>query len=156
MEVRIESFKPVRVAYMRHHGPYETCHETWVKLEGWCKGQSFKLTKPLIIGASYDDPKTTPPEQIRYDCCIQVDEDFQADDQVKVQELPSGEYAVYTLKGPYGEIAQTFQKLFREWLPQSGRECIHQACLEIYRNDPDKTPEDELLTDICVPLKPKD
>jgi AraC family transcriptional regulator len=153
MEVRIEDFKPVRVAYMRHHGPYETCHETWMRFNDWCKGQSFKLPHPLVTGVSYDDPETTPPEQIRYDCCIEVDENFQADEHVKVQELQGGEFAIYTLKGPYSEIAPTFRKLFREWLPQSGRECIHQACLEIYRNDPSQTPEDELLTDICIPLK---
>ncbi len=156
MEVRIENFKPVRVAFMRHHGPYETCHETWVKFERWNQEHAQGMpAKPLVIGVSYDDPETTPPEQIRYDCCIQVDEDFQADEYVKVQKLAGGEFAVFTLKGPFSGIANAFKRMFAEWFPASGREYRMDPCWEIYHNNPDNTPEDELLTDLCVPLKPK-
>jgi AraC family transcriptional regulator len=45
--------------------------------------------------------------------------------------------------------------MFAEWFPTSGREYRMDPCWEIYHNDPDKTPEEELLTDICIPLKPK-
>jgi AraC family transcriptional regulator len=155
MEVRIETFKPVRVAYMRHHGPYQTCHETWMKFNKWMlENPNVMRTGDLVIGISYDDPETTPPEKIRYDCCMQVNDDFRGDEHAKVQELAGGEFAVYTLKGSYSGIAGAFQRMFAEWFPASGREYRMDPCWEIYRNNPDKAPEEELLTDICVPLKP--
>jgi DNA gyrase inhibitor GyrI len=72
---------------------------------------------------------------------------------VKVQAFEGGDYAVYRLKGSYNEIGPSFGKIYNEWLPQSGREPRMDACFEIYRTDPGKTPEKENITDICVPLK---
>jgi AraC family transcriptional regulator len=45
-----------------------------------------------------------------------------------------------------------YKYIYGEWLPQSGREPADRPCLEIYRNNPQKTPEHKLITDICIPL----
>jgi AraC family transcriptional regulator len=155
MEVKIENLKPVRVAYMRNLGPYSTCGQTWEKFNRWMREKKIPWRGKLIIGASWDDPRKTSPEKIRYDCCLEVDHDFQPDDQVSVMEIKGGEYAVYRLIGSYDEIAPAFQRLSMEWFPQSGRKSSGDPCLEIYRSDHDTTPPDELITDICVPLAPK-
>jgi AraC family transcriptional regulator len=154
MNVRIEKFEPIRVAYMRNLGPYSTCGATWDKFNRWMREQKIPWAGKLVIGASWDDPQNTPLEKIRYDCCLEVDEDFQSDEHVKIMEIKGGEYAVYRLIGPYDEIAPAFQRMFREWFPQSGRKSSGDPCLEIYRSDHDKTPPDKLITDLCVPLKP--
>jgi AraC family transcriptional regulator len=153
MKIKIEKFEPIRVAYMRHIGPYETCHETWVKFNEWEMKNNMYSPDSLVIGASWDDPITVPAEKLRYDCAISVDVSFWPDEQVQVQTLAGGDYAVYRLVGSYNEIGPTFRRIFNERLPQSGREPRMDACLEIYRTDPGKTPENENITDICVPLK---
>lgn len=153
MDVKIEKFDPLKVAYMRHHGPYETCHETWLRFNQWCLARKAYGPDILVIGVSWDDPEKTPPEKIRYDCCITVDDDFEPDDQVQVQALRGGDFASFTLKGSYTQIAPAFRKLFTEWLPQSGYEYEMAPCWEIYRTDPGKTPEDENITDILIPIK---
>jgi len=156
MDVRIETFGPVKVAFMRHTGSYQTCGQTWGKFAQWAASRGlFGKGKP-IIGASYDDPEVTPPERCRYDCCIQVDDDFMAEGEIGIQTIGGEEYAVYTHKGPYGKVAESFQKLIGEWLPRSGRDAKMEACLEIYRDeDCSKVPEEELTTDIMVPLHPE-
>ena len=35
MDVRIEKFGPVKVAFMRHTGPYQACGQTWGKFAQW-------------------------------------------------------------------------------------------------------------------------
>jgi AraC family transcriptional regulator len=35
MDIRVESIDPIRVAFMRHTGPYEACGETWGRFCGW-------------------------------------------------------------------------------------------------------------------------
>lgn len=40
------------------------------------------------------------------------------------------------------------------WLPADGLELAEERpTLEIYRNDPQQTPEDEPLTDVHVPIR---
>jgi AraC family transcriptional regulator len=39
-------------------------------------------------------------------------------------------------------------------LPQSGREPADAPCLEEYFNTPDQVPPPELLTAVCLPLRP--
>jgi len=139
---------------MRHTGPYESCRETWEKFGRWAGPTGLLGPKPVILGVSYDDPKVTPPEEIRYDCCISVGEEFQAERDVGVQMLGGQEYAKYTHKGPYMKLAESYEKVCGEWLPQRGREAFPEPCIKIYLNDPAKTPEADLLTDIHVPLTP--
>jgi AraC family transcriptional regulator len=153
MNVRIEKLKPIRVAYMRHTGPYQECGKVWNKLAEWVKENGLSFADRISIGASYDDPSTTPPEKLRYDCCIEIDDDFKPDDQVQVKIFEGGKYALFTHVGQYMKIGESFQKLFHEWFPQSGREYRMDACFEIYRGDHEHIPEDERTTDLLIPVK---
>ncbi|MFH1038603.1 MAG: AraC family transcriptional regulator [PVC group bacterium] len=153
MKVKIVRREPTRVAFVRYIGPYEECEEAWGKLCAWAGPRGLLGPHTDIIGISYDDPEVTPPEKIRYDACIVVDGSLQPEGEVGVQVIPGGEYAVTTHQGPYLKLIDTYSKLFGEWAPQSGRVVASGPCLELYRNDPHRTPPQELLTDVCVPLE---
>ncbi len=155
MDVQIKQMKPMRVAFMRHIGPYDGCGETWGKFCGWAAVRG--LLKPGVtpIGISYDDPGVTPSDKIRYDCCLAVDDDFRPEGEVGVQVLEGGEYAVTTHHGPYQRFHETYAALLGQWIPRSGRELRSAPCFEVYLNDPESTPPEELLTDIYAPLEPK-
>ena len=70
--------------------------------------------------------------------------------------IGGGEYAVTTHSGPYNKLGETYSRLFGDWLLQSSRKLRSEPCLEFYVNDPDGTDPDDLMTDICLPLKEKD
>ena len=57
--------------------------------------------------------------------------------------------------GPYDKLKETYAKLFGEWLMKSDREISQDPCMEFYLNDPESTEPDDLLTDVCLPLIPK-
>lgn len=103
----------------------------------------------------HDDPEVTPPDKIRYDACIPVGNTFEATGHVGVQGIAGGEYAVYTHRGPYSQLGESYAKLCGQWLPASGREPGSTPCFEIYRNSPQNTPPDQLITDIYLPLQPR-
>jgi AraC family transcriptional regulator len=154
MEVRIECLEPMRVAFVRHVGPYNQVQAAWETL---CMrlGREGQLgAGARFIGVCYDDPEVTAPDKIRYDACVTVDDDFAAGGDVGVQTLAGGEYAVVTHAGPYDSLGQTYAKFFGQWLPHSGRELRSRPSLEFYLNDPDSTDPDDLLTDIYAPLEP--
>ncbi len=153
MDVRIEKIEPIRVACVRHTGPYEECEGAWNKLCGWAGPRGILGPETRMIGISYDDPEVTPPEKIRYDACVTVDEKVSPEGDVGVQLIAGGEYAVTTHQGPYTKLIETYSKLYGKWAPQSGRVVAAGPCFEIYRNDPHQTPAEELLTDVYIPLE---
>lgn len=153
MDVRIERIQPLRLAFMRHLGPYDEVGATWGKLMGWAGRSGLLGPGTRILGIVYDDPEVTPPDKVRYDACLAVDERFRPQGEVGAQEIAAGEYAVTTHRGPYQKLGETYARLCGEWLPGSGREAADRPCFEIYRNSLQNTRPEDLLTDIYLPLK---
>ena len=66
-----------------------------------------------------------------------------------------GRYAVYRLIGPYDGIARAYGRLFEEWLQDSGESLGEGPCMELYRHAQTDRPPENLVTDLCVPLRKK-
>jgi AraC family transcriptional regulator len=154
MEVRIERVEAMRVAFVRHVGPYNRVETAWERLCTQLGKDGLLGPGTKFIGICYDDPEVTPPERVRYDACVTVDNDFEAQDDVGAQTIGGGEYAVTTHVGPYSLLGQTYAKLLGQWLPRSGRELRSEPSLEVYLNTPESTDPEDLITDICAPLAP--
>ena len=152
MQAEIQTLGSLRVAFMRHVGPYHQVGETWNKLCMWAGPLGLLGPQTKFLGVCHDDPEVTPPDKIRYDACVQVDENVKAEGDVGVQVIPAGEYATTRHHGPYEKLSGTYARLCGEWLPQQGREPSMAPCLEFYLNSPEHTPAEDLLTDVFVPL----
>ncbi len=153
MEVKISTVEPMRVAFVRHIGPYIECKTAWDKLCAWGGPKGIFAAPFKSIGICYDDPQVTPPEKIRYDACFTIGDHIEAEGEVGIQTIEGGEYAVTTHKGPYENLEQTYAELMGQWLPQSGREFGSHVSFEMYLSAPDETPPEELLTELYLPLK---
>lgn len=155
MKVKIEQMEPMRVAFVRHVGPYNQVGETWGKLCAWAGPRGLLRPDTTFLALCHDDPEVTPPDKIRYDACIPVDASLQPEGEVGVQEITGGAYAVATHHGPYEKLAETYAQLCGQWLPTSGCEPRSAPSIEIYRNSPQDTAPEDLVTDIHLPLAPK-
>ena len=153
IEVSTRKMEPFRVAYVRHTGPYDKVGQAWQKLMMWAGMNGLMGPTTRILGISHDDPEITPPERLRYDAAIVVPESVKGSGEVGIQEIPGGEYAVTVHRGPYNNLGTTYASLCGEWLPASGRELRDAPPLEFYLNDAMVTPPQDLLTEICLPLK---
>jgi len=154
MDVQIRRFEPQRVAFTRQVGPYDEVGRAWDALCPPLGAQGLLGADTSMIGLCYDDPEVTPPEKIRYDACVTVDDDFPPTGEIGVQTIPGGEFAVTTHQGPYHTLGETYSRLFGQWLPRSGRTSLSAPCHEVYLNDPEGTEPAELLTEIRIPLEP--
>lgn len=67
-------------------------------------------------------------------------------------EVPAGRYAVFTHIGPYSGLHDTWDAIYRDWLPATGHALRDVPPFELYVNDPSKTPPEQLRTDIYLPL----
>ncbi len=154
MEARITTLEPARVACVRHVGPYTQVGPTWERLLAWAGARGLLGPDGRTFGLCHDDPDTTPPERLRYDACIVVGPDVKGGAGVEVQDVAGGRYAVATHRGSYARLAETYGGLMEEWMPANRLDLAEERpCVEIYRNNPQQTPEDDLLTDVHVPIR---
>ncbi len=152
LDVRTERFGLTRLAFFRHVGPYDQVGEAWQKLYAWAGRNGLLGPAAETLGVVHDDPEITPPERLRYDAALVVNESVRPTGEAGIEELSAGEYASTVHKGPYQTLGDTYARLCGEWLPASGREARNAPGFEIYRNFPFSTPPDELVTEIYIPL----
>lgn len=150
--VRIVETKDRRVAFMRHTGPYDHVGDTWQKFMSWVMANGMFNRINSVFAAAHDDPEVTPPDKLRYDCCIEVDDSFEPSGEIGVQTIASGKYASATHKGPYSELGQFYGGLMGQWMPKNNHRPANGPCLESYKNNPQNTPPEELLTEVFVPI----
>ena len=152
MEVRIENFDDIEVARIHHVGPYDEIGPCFERLLEWAATIGVKPGR--VLSLSYDDPEDVTPQILRSDACIELHTDASPPLGISLDKLGGGLYAVYTHRGPYDGIVEAYMRLFELWLPQSGEEMDDRPCMEIYHNSPLDTVPAQLLTDLCVPLRP--
>lgn len=155
MKVKVMEFESVKVAYVRHVGPYNQCCTAWEKLCAWAGPRGLLQPGCRFLGLCYDDPEVTPPEKIRYDACITIDDDIEPEGEIGMQTISKGTYAMITHFGPYENLSKTYCQLCGQWAPENGYEIASKPTIEIYQNSPEDTDPKELITDVHVPLETK-
>jgi AraC family transcriptional regulator len=152
MKIEVTTMKPRRVAYLRHVGPYEQAYRTWMDFMTRLKPEGLPRKNSLLVGVPLDNPKTTPPEKLRYDTCVTVDDQYVPARPVRVRTLAGGDYVV-ARNCPIRALAKGYEKLFRSWLPKSGRKVRKAPSLLVAVNYPEGMPPAFGFTDIYVPLE---
>lgn len=159
IDVRVDEFPPMPVAYIRHTGPYKgdsaLFQSLFTRLMTWA-GPRGLLADPKVILMSvyHDDPEITVEEKQRVSVCLTIPEDTEVSGEVGKMTVPGGEYAVARFELLPDEYGEAWNAVCGEWLPQSGYQPDDRPALELYRNDPKEHPEGRCIVDICVPVKP--
>jgi len=152
MNIEVTTLEPRRVAYMRHVGPYDGVHRVWLDFTTRLRKDGLPRKDSLFIGVPLDNPKVTPPEKLRYDACVTMDEQYAPAKPVRVRTIPGGDYVV-ARNCPIGSIAQGYEKLFCSWLPQSGRKTRKAPSFLVAVHGAVGMPPTFRFTDIYVPLE---
>lgn len=151
MEVRIRQLGEIRVARIRHVGPYDKIGPCFMQLFDWIGETGARPGR--VFSLSHDNPETVAPDQLRSDACVEIDTDAASAGNIVIDTVKAGTCAVYTHKGPYDGIRDAYGRLFGQWFPQSGEVPDGGPCLEIYLNSPFDTAPGDLLTELCIPLR---
>lgn len=146
------------VVSKRYSGPYGSPKITgmWHELMQWAdtKGLIGKETTSLAVVR--DDPFSTQPERCRYDACVVVPESFTATDpDYRIEAVTGGRYLCYHFAGRSTDIDPAWDRVYSEWLPDSGYQPDDRPNLELYR--PGSILDAVELTfrcDLCVPVRP--
>jgi AraC family transcriptional regulator len=157
MQVDIKTLPTMRLAYMRHIGPYgdPAIGRLWERFGAWCASQGLDQPRPVMYGLSYDSPDLTAPDKCRYDACVAVNVEFRPSGDVGVITLPGGSYARVKFEGTGAEIHASWMQLFKHWLPDSNYQTDERPCVELYGPDFKLDPETGVFNcELCLPVKP--
>ena len=150
MDVMIKTIPEMHIAFMRHVGPYGDVGPSWEMLFDWAGERDLVNGETRYFGMCHDDPDITDAQQLRYDACLTVHGDVRPSGVVGIQTIPGGRFACTMHVGPYHTLNETYIALFGGWFASQGIEPGPPPCLEFYLNEPDCTPPQELLTEVCA------
>jgi AraC family transcriptional regulator len=73
--------------------------------------------------------------------------------EVRRVTISGGRWAVSMHQGSYETLWQSWNRLYRDWLPASGYAPRDAAPFEIYLNNQKQVPPEELRTEIRIPIQ---
>jgi effector-binding domain-containing protein len=71
--------------------------------------------------------------------------------EIELRKIPGGRVVSILYTGPYGEVGRAYLRA-HEFVLKNGYE-IRGPTMELYLNNPQETPEEELLTELQIPIK---
>lgn len=151
---------PKEVVYVSFVGNYIGNASVFEKLFGtlcgWAGDKQLFGPETRLLSAYYDDPDTTPPEELRVDVCMTIPPGIEIplDGEIQRQTLPGGKYAVMRaeLTGPE-EYSPAWYAI-AGWINENNLELdLSRPGYEIYLNSPDEEPEKLHRVEICLALK---
>jgi len=147
----IENILDKNLVCMRHTGAYNDVGDTWNKLIKWINNKNYKILSTL--GISYDNPKITEEEKIRYDACVETDKKINPEAGMHIRKIKGGRYAVATVKGPYDNLNTAYDYVYVKWLGNNNIELRNENSFEIYKKMSPQYSSDQYVTEIYFPIK---
>jgi AraC family transcriptional regulator len=154
-EVHLRSLPEQRLAYIRVHDSYSKFSqivEAYHCLMAWYCGRGGSLEKTTLYGMSQDDPEITPLRRCRFDWCLKVPDNWQAEGEVSIQTLPACRVATIRCLGDAQQEYKVLQYLFCYWLPRSRYQPAKLPGMEIYRQRPDELGWETFDIDCAIPV----
>lgn len=154
IEVTIKKTEPMTVAFVAMKGRYSLISEAFIKLYTWMGAKGYIPAGPPM-GVYFNDPKQVPEEELLWQIQSPIAGDvapLDPDEQgLGVKQVEGAEVAATMHKGPFDQVGATYSAL-AGWIMEHGYE-IAGPGEEIYLSEPEKTPPEELLTEVRFPVR---
>ncbi len=154
IEVTVKKTEPMTVAFVSMKGPYSLIGEAFGKLYGWIGEKGYIPAGPPM-GTYFNAPGQVPEEELLWEIRSPIAGDvapLDPDEQgLGVKQVEGAEVAATTHKGPYDQVGATYGAL-AGWIMEHGYDIVGPG-EEIYLSEPEKTPPEELLTEVRFPVR---
>lgn len=154
MEVHIIQQSPIRIAKVRHTGPYEQIGSAFERLWEWVQAHDVPASR--MIGLYYDNPDFIPTDELRSAACVEIPHSYDVVNRsgtpIEVGMISGGDYATTRYMGPYEKMGAVWSEFTQHVEGTLKRALSDEPAMEVYVNDPSDTPPDRLITDLYLPL----
>jgi AraC family transcriptional regulator len=150
MNFDIRYQQPTTVAFVSHVGFFSGIAEAFGRLfQGL--GSPGLSTASRLLTVFHDDPASEPSRQ-RAEAAVELPSGrSNPSGGVEIRNLPGGTYAVMCHTGPYSGLPAAWIAFSAE-LSGRGLRPLRGLRFEIYLNDPEEVPEEDLLTELHLPV----
>ncbi|BBL72102.1 AraC family transcriptional regulator [Methylogaea oryzae] len=154
MDVQIVLFPETKVAAIEHRGSPSLEHDTVRKLVAWKLENGLRdPLKYRSYGVHYTDPRTTPPSEHRVDFCLSIEEDVGQNPYGITNKVLRGGRCARARDVGARSNNQAAAYLYEQWLPRSGESLGDFPMFFHYVNVGPSVREEEMITDVYLPLK---
>jgi AraC family transcriptional regulator len=130
-----------RLAYVRVATPFldtALLEEGYAQLCGWFEQQGVDWRQQPLLGMSWDNPETTPLDQVRFDLGFSLPDGLRASGPIAERVLPAVRSVDVHVEGHLGHIALAWEELYERWLPASTHEPADLPGIKRFRQRPDQ------------------
>ena len=155
IEPEIREIKPKQVITVRVVNPFvntDAFTHAWKKLIHFAGVNGIPDNENEYITLSRDISTITQPNLYRSYVCVTANPDIKSKGEFGKQTIDGGLYAVFTYKGAYKNLERLYCFIYRNWIPNSKYELRDIAFFEKFLNSPDVVQQDNLLTEIYIPV----
>jgi AraC family transcriptional regulator len=151
--VHVKKTEPRTVAAMRHKGPFTDLSTVIAKLMAEIQKGGY-LTAGPVMCLFYNSPENTAQKDLDWQVMVPVVNPGPFGkppyDQLAFQFSDVTNVAYMYHVGPYDKINDSYRVLF-DWAKRNGY-TIRGFPIETYWSDPNTTPKEKLVTEICMPV----
>ncbi|MFP4384223.1 MAG: GyrI-like domain-containing protein [Spirochaetia bacterium] len=156
-KVEVMDFPPMRLAYIRHTGPYKgdaaLFENLWNRLCSWAGSRSLLDSGTWYLVIYHDNPGLTDDNKLRMSVCVSVPPGTETEGEVGQMEFPGRKYSSVRFQLGPKDYQDAWNWIYGEWLPQSGYVPDDRPPFERFTGEYDEENGTHTV-DICVPVKP--
>jgi AraC family transcriptional regulator len=155
IEPEVREIKPKQVITVKVVNPFENTDaftHAWKKLIHFAGVNGIPDNENEYITLSRDISTITQPNLYRSYVCVTANPDIKSKGEFGKQTIDGGLYAVFTYKGAYKNLERLYCFIYRNWIPNSKYELQDIAFFEKFINSPDVVQQDDLLTEVYIPV----
>lgn len=157
IEPSIKNIEPKEVISFQVSNPFQNRNafvDAWKKLIKFMNVKGIPDETYEYLSLSMDISTITQPEKCRNYVCVTNKFNVKPIGKFAKQTIAGGLYAVFTYNGSYKNLESVYCFIYRSWILNSQYELRDIAFFEKYLNTPDLVPQEELLTEIYIPITP--
>ncbi len=153
--VKVKKLDSFRVVFIRHlYGYNGGIRGVFMKLFRWLSASGLITTDTRILGIPMDNPHITSPDRCRFYAAASIEGPVEPTGEVGVMDISGGLFAVARFTGQYKLVSSFNNRLYGEWLPDSGYEPADAFTFMVYIRKPDDTREGIHEFDQYIPVRP--
>lgn len=149
MEVTEKRIEQAKVAYIPYVGSYSKIPELMGEVAQWLMDRDLKMTG-LVYGTYFNTPEEVSEDKLQYEIGFAFEGNAMPEGKIGIKEIPEHTVLAAMHKGAYTEVGPVIHAVI-DYAVENEYDIVGPIS-EAYFNDPMVTPEEELLTEVRIPV----
>ncbi|WP_108808190.1 AraC family transcriptional regulator [Aquimarina spinulae] len=151
----LPSFDFLYITYQGTFDDIDSIKEIWKQLIAYASKNNVFDNDTICMAEILDDNDITDSVYCRYNAGIIIESPlkFEVEGLFRTKTITPQKYAKFLHKGSYEHSIVTYDYIYSHWMTDIQLELVDKPTLEFFLNDEADTPQDELLTEIYIPIK---